>query len=238
MHPTEKLFLTWSITVENFIMQATGGTNLVLSNLCIKALGSYVLLYLPYMVISGAIMWHDTTKLIEVQLSERKNQTNQPNLYVRINWKNLYLQYYASRLHNFTGQKDTKDETSKSDGDDGQQAAEVTKPSEALEICAHMEWLCLEYVLPDINVVNLQSQVQKLQAHFCHLDNESCVQTSLDQFWTKTPANMDFSMWYFFCLYATYCIYNTNNRTYLHLDIEKNIALIDHGFLPFCDTIM
>lgn len=57
------------------------------------------------------------------------------------------------------GQKDTKDDTSESDDDDGEHAAEVTKLSEALEICACMKQLCLEYVLPDINVVNLQSQV-------------------------------------------------------------------------------
>ena len=72
--------------------------------------------------------------------------------------------------------------------------AEVTKPSEALEICAHMEKLCLEYMLSNVYVVDLQTQVQKIQAHFHHLNNQSHMQTSLDQFWTKTPANKEVSM--------------------------------------------
>ena len=72
--------------------------------------------------------------------------------------------------------------------------AEVTKPSEALEICAHMEKLCLEYVLSNVCVINLQTQVQKIQAHFHHLNDWSNMQTSLNQFWTKTPANKEVSM--------------------------------------------
>ena len=93
-----------------------------------------------------------------------------------------------------TGWTDSKDEESKSENDEDMQAVEITKLSEALAICAHMEQLCLEYVSPDINVVSLQSQIWKLWAHFCHLDNESHVQTSLKQFWTKTHTNEDFSM--------------------------------------------
>ena len=72
--------------------------------------------------------------------------------------------------------------------------AEVTKPSEALEIYAHMEKLCLKYTLSNVYVVNLQTQVQKIRAYFHHLNNQSRVQTSLDQFWTKTPANKEVSM--------------------------------------------
>ena len=37
--------------------------------------------------------------------------------------------------------------------------AEVTKPCEALEICAHMEKLCLEYMSSDVCVIDLQTQV-------------------------------------------------------------------------------
>ena len=72
--------------------------------------------------------------------------------------------------------------------------AEVTKPSEALEICAHMEKLCLEYTSSNVYVIDLQTQVQKIRAHFHHLNNQSRMQTSLDQFWTKTPANKEVSM--------------------------------------------
>ena len=36
---------------------------------------------------------------------------------------------------------------------------EVTKPSKALDICAQMEELCLEYSSPNICVINLQGCV-------------------------------------------------------------------------------
>ena len=61
-----------------------------------------------------------------------------------------------------TGWADAEDEESESENDEDKQAVEITKLSEALVICARMEQLCLEYVSPDINVVGLQSQVQKL----------------------------------------------------------------------------
>ena len=82
-----------------------------------------------------------------------------------------------------TGWADAEDEESESENDEDKQAVEITKLSEALVICAH-----------NINVIGLQSQVWKLQAHFCHLDNKSHIQTSLKQFWTKTHTNEDFSM--------------------------------------------
>ena len=89
---------------------------------------------------------------------------------------------------------DAEDEESESENDEDKQAVEITKLSEALVIYACMEQLCLEYVSPNINVIGLQSQVQKLWAHFHHIDNESHIQTSLKQFWTKTHTNEDFSM--------------------------------------------
>ena len=63
---------------------------------------------------------------------------------------------------------------------------QITKPSEALDLCAHMEWLCLEYSASDIPVLGLQSQLRKLQGHFRRLDNQSQVQAPLDHFWTVT----------------------------------------------------
>ena len=51
-----------------------------------KGLGSYVLLYFPYMVISGAIIRHETTKVIEVQLSEREKTKQTSQIYIRINF--------------------------------------------------------------------------------------------------------------------------------------------------------
>ena len=46
----------------------------------------------------------------------------------------------------------------------------------------------------NVCVINLQTQVQKIQAHFHHLNDWSHMQTSLNQFWTKTPANKEVSM--------------------------------------------
>ena len=43
----------------------------------------------------------------------------------------------------------------------------ITKPSEALNLCGCMEWLCLEYSAPDIPVPGPQTQLHKLQGHFC-----------------------------------------------------------------------
>ena len=61
-----------------------------------------------------------------------------------------------------TGWTDAEDEESESENDEDKQAVEITKLSEALVICACMKWLCLEYVSPGINVISLQSQIQKL----------------------------------------------------------------------------
>ena len=41
------------------------------------------------------------------------------------------------------------------------------------------------YSSPDICIVDLQSHVQKLQADFHCLDDQSQVQTSLDHFWSR-----------------------------------------------------
>ena len=59
-----------------------------------------------------------------------------------------------------TGVADGEDEDEGSEDDDNKPSVgEVTKPREALEICAQMERLCLEYVSSDLSVVDLQSQV-------------------------------------------------------------------------------
>ena len=86
------------------------------------------------------------------------------------------------------------EEVEESEDDEGEPVAEVTKPSEALEVCAHMERLCLQYASSDVCVIDLQTQVWEIWAHFHCLDNQSCVQTSLDRFWTKMPANKDVYM--------------------------------------------
>ena len=87
------------------------------------------------------------------------------------------------------------EEVEEYEDDEGEPSVtEVTKPSEALEICAHMEKLCLEYALSNVCVISLQTQVQKIQAHFHRLSDWSHMQTSLNQFWTKTPANKEVSM--------------------------------------------
>ena len=78
-----------------------------------------------------------------------------------------------------SGSEDDEAETSEVHTED------VTKPSKALDICAQMEKLCLEYSSPDICVVDLQSHVRKLRAHFRRLDDQSQVQTSLDHFWSR-----------------------------------------------------
>ena len=64
---------------------------------------------------------------------------------------------------------------------------QITKPSKALDLCARMERLCLEYSASDIAVLGLQTQLCKLRGHFRRLDDQSCVQVSLDHFWTVTP---------------------------------------------------
>ena len=83
--------------------------------------------------------------------------------------------------------------TEEAHGDDGEDsdddeaenvAGEVTKPGEALEICARMERLCLEYASSDICVVDLQNHIRKLRAHFRRLDDQSRVQVGLEHFWT------------------------------------------------------
>ena len=87
------------------------------------------------------------------------------------------------------------EEVEESRDDEGEPSvAEVTKPSKALEICAHMERLCLGYVSSNVCVVDFQTQVWKIQAHFHCLDDWSHMQTSLNWFWTKTPANEEVSM--------------------------------------------
>lgn len=86
------------------------------------------------------------------------------------------------------------DEEESEDEEDQPSVGDVTKPSEALEICTRMERLCLEYASSDVSVVDLQSQVRKIRAHFRRLDDLSRVQTSLDQFWTKSPTNNNISM--------------------------------------------
>jgi hypothetical protein len=63
---------------------------------------------------------------------------------------------------------------------------QITKPSDALDLCARMERLCLEYSALDIPVLGLQTQLRKLRGHFLQLDNQSQVQVPLDHFWTVT----------------------------------------------------
>ena len=67
----------------------------------------------------------------------------------------------------------------------------LTKPREVLAICAQMERLCLKYALSNVLAIDLQTQLWKLQGHICHLDDQSWVQSSLDQFWLKNPRNKD-----------------------------------------------
>lgn len=85
------------------------------------------------------------------------------------------------------------DEESDEDEEDEEPLPEVTTPSKALDICAQMERLCLEYASSSLSVVDLQFQVRKLRGHIRHLNDQSCVQSSLDQFFVK-PTNEDVSM--------------------------------------------
>ena len=79
------------------------------------------------------------------------------------------------------------------DSDDEEPLLEVTTLSKALDICAQMERLCLEYASSSLSVVDLQFQVRKLRGHIRHLNDQSRVQSSLDQFFVK-PTNEDVSM--------------------------------------------
>lgn len=85
------------------------------------------------------------------------------------------------------------DEESDEDEEDEEPLPEVTTPSKALDICAQMERLCLEYASSSLSVVDLQFQVRKLRGHIRHLNDQSRVQSSLDQFFVK-PTNEDVSM--------------------------------------------
>lgn len=76
-------------------------------------------------------------------------------------------------------------------------AGEVMKPGEALEVCAWMEWPCLEYVSPDICIIDLQNHIQKLWAHFHHLDDQSWVQVGIKHFWTRSTQDLNrLSCWF------------------------------------------
>ena len=85
------------------------------------------------------------------------------------------------------------DEDSNEDEEDEEPLPEVTTLSKALDICAQMERLCLKYASSSLSVVDLQFQVRKLRGHIHHLNDQSHVQLSLDQFFVK-PTNEDVSM--------------------------------------------
>ena len=69
--------------------------------------------------------------------------------------------------------------------DEDEEPKEVTWPKDALDLCVHMEQLCLEYANLDILVLNLQTQIYKIWGHFQQLVNKSHKQSSLDQYWSK-----------------------------------------------------
>ena len=48
------------------------------------------------------------------------------------------------------------------DEDEDEEPKEVTWPKDALDLCVHMEQLCLEYANLDILVLNLQTQIHKI----------------------------------------------------------------------------
>ena len=89
---------------------------------------------------------------------------------------------YVNQEINGDDNEDSEDEGKEED------VKEITKPREALDLCARMEQLCLEYSASDIPVLPLQSQLHKLQGHFHHLDDQSRVQAPLDHFWNQPIA--------------------------------------------------
>ena len=84
-----------------------------------------------------------------------------------------------------------KDSSGKVNDDEDNPPVEIMKLSEALEICAQMERVCLKYTIPSAPfTINLQTQVRKLRGHIHHLNNQSHVQSLLDQFFAK-PTSKD-----------------------------------------------
>src|SRR5258708_34672809 len=63
---------------------------------------------------------------------------------------------YVNQEINGDDNEDSEDEGKEED------VKEITKPREALDFCARMEQLCLEYSASDISVLPLQSQLRKL----------------------------------------------------------------------------
>ena len=87
-------------------------------------------------------------------------------------------------------QGDAEDMDDNDESDDEGELPALTKPSEALAICGQMERFCLEYTSSTtVSIVDLQTQLWKLQGHICHLGDQSRVQSSLDQFWLKISRN-------------------------------------------------
>jgi hypothetical protein len=100
--------------------------------------------------------------------------------------------------------QDNNDEDDKLEDDEVEDTKkQITKLSNALDLCAHMEWLCLKYSAPDIPVLSLQTQLHKLWGHFRQLDNQSQVQVPLDHFWTVGCWHgLVFSTWSYSILYC------------------------------------
>ena len=84
-----------------------------------------------------------------------------------------------------------KDSSGEDNDDEDNLLVDIMKPSKALEICAQMERVSLEYAIPSAPfTINLQTQVRKLQGHIHYLSDQSHVQSSLDQFPTKPTSKI------------------------------------------------
>ena len=89
-------------------------------------------------------------------------------------------------------QGDAEDMDDVDESDDEDELPALTKPSEALAICGQMERLCLEYASSTtVLILDLQTQLRKLHGHIRRIDDQSRVQSSLDQFWLKNSRNED-----------------------------------------------
>src|SRR6267154_3818603 len=82
---------------------------------------------------------------------------------------NLIEEEVVNRTLDFSGgddddvQDNNNNEESDSDDEAEDTEKQITKPSETLDLCAHMEQLCLKYSMSNITVLGLQTQLHKLQ---------------------------------------------------------------------------
>ena len=104
-----------------------------------------------------------------------------------------------------------EDRSDEDNDDEDNLPVEIMKPSEALEICTQMERVCLEYTIPSVPfTINLQTQVRKLQGHIHCLNDQSCVQSLLDQFFAK-PTSKDFICLKYYIQFPQVCFVITQS---------------------------